>query len=165
MGLSGYVTFLPLLHLRVSDILRMTCLLLTTVYCRLLIPSATIASSSSIDGQISQAFSKCPSHTYIIVSQPGVRTEDYQGRSSAPHLRRKLSSKDTRIRSCTSIHDVRGDIILESLSRQLEERCGAKHYWIDASSKSSSTISVDSKTLTGYPQKWGRLPFPKTVDR
>ncbi|KAL8645413.1 MAG: hypothetical protein Q9226_007318 [Calogaya cf. arnoldii] len=110
----------------------------------LLTSAPQIASASTVQETIISQFSKCPSDTYIIVSQPGVHAEDYSDRYAAPHLRRKVSGEDERIRSTMSVTDVLGQVNAEEIVASVEERCGAALLRIDAST-GSFTINDDPK--------------------
>ncbi|KAL8996682.1 MAG: hypothetical protein Q9169_003854 [Polycauliona sp. 2 TL-2023] len=108
----------------------------------LLISSPQIASASTVQEKITSQLSKCPSDTYIVVTQPGVHAEDYSDRYAAPHLRRKVSGEDGRIRSTMSVADIFGDINAEEIVRMVEETCGAASLKVDAST-GSFTIGDD----------------------
>ncbi|KAL8836328.1 MAG: hypothetical protein Q9176_006389 [Flavoplaca citrina] len=72
----------------------------------LLAISPQLAAASTVQETITSQLSKCPSDTYVVVTQPGVHAEDYSDRYAAPHLRRKISGEDERIRSTMMVTDV-----------------------------------------------------------
>lgn len=74
----------------------------------------------------------------MIVSQPAVTAADYHDPEAAPRLRRNISGENKNTRSSMSVSDVLGALDAESVSRQLQEKCGAEVVRIDASSKRSS---------------------------
>lgn len=84
---------------------------------------------------------KCTSDTYIIVSQPGVGAADYENKRSAPHLRKRLLGDDKSIRSSLTVKDVLGWLDVDDVSRAVQDRCGAAHLRVDASSKSHDDMS------------------------
>ncbi|KAL8750201.1 MAG: hypothetical protein Q9199_007226 [Rusavskia elegans] len=110
----------------------------------LLTSSPQIASASTVQETITSQLSKCPSDTYIVVIQPGVHAEDYSDSYAAPHLRRKVSGEDKRIRSTMSVSDVLGQVNAEEIVGIVEEKCGAALLRIDAST-GSFTIGDDPK--------------------
>lgn len=113
---------------------------------RLLTSSPQIASASSAQDTITSQLSKCPSDTYIVVTQPGVHAEDYSDRYAAPHLRRKVSGEDDRIRSTMSVTDVLGQVNTEEIAGIVGDRCGAASLRIDASSMSSKAATQRAQT-------------------
>lgn len=77
---------------------------------------------------------QCTSDTYIIVSQPGVNAVDYQDRAT-PYLRMKLLGDDKSIRSSLTVKEVMGELSGILLSKAIQQKCGAGHLRVDASSK------------------------------
>ena len=77
----------------------------------------------------------CTSDTYIVVSQPGVNAGDFQGRA-APYLRMKMLGDDKSIRSSLTVNEVVGELSADYISNVIQEKCGAGHLRVDASSKS-----------------------------
>lgn len=115
---------------------------------RVLFSSPQIVKSASLSTSINEAFQKCPSDTYLIVSQPAVNAADYHDPQAAPRLRRNISGENKYIRSSMTVSDVLGALDPESVSRQLQEKCGAEAVKIDASSKRSSLpILMDSEEV------------------
>ncbi|KAI4278326.1 MAG: hypothetical protein LQ337_001095 [Flavoplaca oasis] len=110
----------------------------------LLATSPQIAAASTLQETITSQLSKCPSDTYVVVTQPGVHAEDYSDRYAAPHLRRKISGEDERIRSTLTVTDVHGGINTEAIIGLVEEQCGAGLLRVDAST-GSFTIGDDPK--------------------
>lgn len=53
---------------------------------RVLFSSPQIVKSASLSKIINEAFQKCPSDTYVVVSQPAVNAADYHGPEAAPRL-------------------------------------------------------------------------------
>lgn len=105
---------------------------------RVLFSSPQIVKPASLRTSINKAFQKCPSDTYVIVSQPAVNAADYHDPEAAPRLRRNIGGENKNIRSSMTVSDVLGALDAESVSRQLQEQCGAEVVRIDASSKRSS---------------------------
>lgn len=105
---------------------------------RVLFSSPQIVRPASLSTSINEAFQKCPSDTYVIVSQPAVNAADYHDPEAAPRLRRNIGGDNKNIRSSMTVSDVLGALDAESVSRQLQEKCGAEVVRIDGSSKRSS---------------------------
>lgn len=105
---------------------------------RILIPSSQIASAASITAKLTSQLEKCPSDTYVVISQPGVGAADYGSRFSSPHLRKRIAGEDEKVRSSFTVADVSGEIDPSELVRVIEKKCGAGLMSVDASSKSSS---------------------------
>ena len=78
------------------------------------------------------------------MSQPGVDAADYGDRRSAPHLRKKMLGDDKTVRSSLAIKDVLGYVNADDMSRAVQDRCGASHLRVDASSKSIYGMSTTS---------------------
>lgn len=74
----------------------------------------------------------------MIVSQPAVNAADYHDPQAAPRLGRNIGGENKNIRSSMTVSDVLGALDAESVSRHLQEKCGAEVVRIDASSKRSS---------------------------
>ena len=60
---------------------------------------------------------------------------DYQDRA-APYLRMKMLGDDKSIRSSLMVKEVFGELNGNCLSKIIQEKCGAGHLRVDASSKS-----------------------------
>ena len=103
---------------------------------RILASSPQIASAASISSTVISELEKCPSDTYIVVSQPGVNAADYADPSSAPYLRKRISGEDTRVRSSFTVADVLGEVDADRLVGAVETKCGASVLSVDASSES-----------------------------
>ncbi|KAL8924385.1 MAG: hypothetical protein Q9172_002732 [Xanthocarpia lactea] len=119
-----------------------------------------IALASTIQDIIVSQLSKCPSDTYIVVTQPGVHAEDYSDRYAASHLRRKVSGEDERIRSTMSVMDVLGDVDAEKIVEVVGDKCGAALLRVDAAT-GSFTIADDPKpriVIVDFPS----LPSSRT---
>ncbi|KAA6411842.1 MAG: hypothetical protein FRX48_03992 [Lasallia pustulata] len=106
----------------------------------ILIPSSQVASAASITAELESQLEKCPSDTYIVVSQPGVKAADYDNRFSAPHLRKRIGGDDENARSSFTVADVFGEIDPNGLVRLVEKKCGAGLMSVDASTGSFAKI-------------------------
>lgn len=109
----------------------------------LLVSSPDLTSAASLNKVIVPEFEACTSDTYVVVSQPGVNAVDYQGRVS-PYLRMKMLGDDKSIRSSLMVKEVIGKLGGDHFSRVLQEKCGAGHLRVDAST-GSFAISEDTK--------------------
>ena len=99
-----------------------------------------VVSGSSISQYIESQISQCPSDTYILVSQPGATADVYSHADPVPHMKAKLSGSEKNIRSRIIIDAVRGDVNVHSMSRTLQEKCGATDVRIDASSERNNAL-------------------------
>lgn len=81
---------------------------------------------------------KCPSDTYVIVSQPGVNAADFYNRHSAPHMRRMISGDNKEIRSSMAVTDVIGTLDPTEYKQVAQDTCGGRLLKIDISSKASN---------------------------
>ncbi|KAI4124616.1 MAG: hypothetical protein LQ347_005676 [Umbilicaria vellea] len=106
----------------------------------ILFPSSQIASATSITAQLTSQLEKCPSDTYVVISQPGVGAADYGSRFSSPHLRKRIAGEDEKVRSSFTVADVSGEIDLSELVRLVEKKCGAGLMSVDASTGSFAMI-------------------------
>ena len=84
--------------------------------------------------------SACPSDSYIRVSQPGATAEVYTHGDPTPHMKAKLLESEGKIQSRIITEGVFGEVDVQSISRDLQERCGATHVKIDASSERYCTF-------------------------
>lgn len=71
----------------------------------------------------------------MIVSQPGVNAVDYQDRFSAPHIRQNIAGDNENVRSSMTVSNVIGALDPGSMSKEIQEKCGAEVIHVDASSK------------------------------
>lgn len=103
--------------------------------------SPQIVSAASLSKIITSELRKCPSDTYVIVSQPGVNAADYHDRFSAPHMRQNIAGENKNILSSMTVPNVIEALDADSLSKEVQERCGAEVLHVDASSKWSRVVS------------------------
>ena len=122
-------------HLSKSNALREPELRSLT-FLRLLASSPDFTSAETLSKVIIPELEACTSDTYIIVSQPGANALDYRDRAS-PYLQMKMLGNDKSIRSSLAVREVVGELSAGHLSGVIQEKCGAGHLRVDASSKSS----------------------------
>lgn len=84
---------------------------------------------------------------------------DFQDPFSAPHLRQKLMREDTNIRSSLIVSEVVGKFDSASVSRLMQDKCGATLLEVDASSKSAMADPRGNSDLLGirlliFPPSW-----------
>ncbi|KAL9592168.1 MAG: hypothetical protein Q9179_006992, partial [Wetmoreana sp. 5 TL-2023] len=103
-----------------------------------------VASGETVSQVVVSQLSRCPSDTYIVVTQPGVNAEDYSHRYAAPHLRKQVLGEDKRIRSTATVADVLGNVDADTIIQDVESKCGAALLKVDAST-GSFTITDDPK--------------------
>ncbi|KAM0794331.1 BIG/ATPase V1 complex, subunit S1 [Usnea florida] len=109
----------------------------------LLASSSDLTSAETLSKVIIPELETCISDTYIIVSQPGANALDYRDRAS-PYLQMKMLGRDKSIRSSLAVSEVLGELSAGYLSGVIQEKCGAGHLRVDAST-GSFAISEDSK--------------------
>lgn len=109
----------------------------------LLAASPHLTSAASLGKVVIPELEACTSDTYVVVSQPGVNAVDYQGRA-APYLWMKILGDDKSIRSSLTVKEVVGELSGDHLSKVIQEKCGAEHLRVDAST-GSFAISEDTK--------------------
>lgn len=99
-------------------------------HCRLVDSSSHIGASDDVATAIRvkehvvSILHNCPSDTYLIVNQPGVRDADFANANSAAYLQRRLSGEDTSVRTKHVISSVVGDVSSTHLSAELVRHCG-----------------------------------------
>ncbi|MCJ1423881.1 hypothetical protein MMC29_001766 [Sticta canariensis] len=98
--------------------------------------SPQIVPAASLSKTIISELRKCPSDTYVIVSQPGVNAADYHDRFSAPHMRQNIAGDNKNVRSTMTVSNVLGALDAESMSKEVQEKCGAEVLHVDASTGS-----------------------------
>lgn len=111
-------------------------------YSRLLISSPQIVSAASLTNALASNLEKCPSDTYVIVSQPRANAADFSGARSAPHLRKRISGDDENVKSSFSVSDVLGVVDTDLIQSSMEAKCQAGLMTVDASSRSCSGTFV-----------------------
>lgn len=109
----------------------------------LLASSPDLTSAETLSKVIIPELEACTSDTYVIVSQPGANALDYRDRAS-PYLQMKMLGNDKSIRSSLAVREVVGELSAGHLSSVIQEKCGAGHLRVDAST-GSFAISEDSK--------------------
>jgi hypothetical protein len=118
-----------------------------------------LRTASSLTADVSSILSQCPTDLYVIISQPGVRPSDYASTRTTPGLSRKIANgKKQGIRSSTTIHEVVGNVDVESWHNILESECGAQIVEVDA----AIGIPTEQKTMPVVYNVW--LPAPTTPE-
>src|SRR4051794_18527880 len=96
---------------------------------RLLTSSSKVQTAPSIVSDIALSLSQCPSDYYILVSQPGVSSQNYHCKKNTPTLAQKLSTSQqpgSIIKSNLAITDVVGTINPSSWTELLQTTCGVE---------------------------------------
>ncbi|RMD44262.1 hypothetical protein DV735_g801, partial [Chaetothyriales sp. CBS 134920] len=97
-----------------------------------------ISTAEAVQSEISQSLSRCPSDYYILVSQPGVTTDDYRTRRTSSSLSQLVVGKtgggdsNSDIRSSLSISEVIGTIDVSALANEVVQACNIAQFDIDA---------------------------------
>lgn len=100
---------------------------------------ANIISAQSLEKGIEHRIKDCPSDTYVVVSQPGVSTNDLTVSKSTPHLRRRLSGKDEHVKSVLAVKNVVGDVDAMKLVSVITRECDKETL------RSYSTLLLDGE--------------------
>ena len=144
--ISRCFAFLPLLDRQVSDDQAANSDRANRADCdRFDTTDASVLSAQSLKAQIGGSLKGCPSDTYVVVSQPGVSANDLSTSQSTPHLRRRVSGKDSDVKSVATVNNViRSEAIDTRLIGMLMSSCGAHGGW--------STLSLDGESA--YLQRY-----------
>ncbi|KAG9526135.1 BIG1-domain-containing protein, partial [Aureobasidium melanogenum] len=85
-----------------------------------------VISAQSLQESVEHQLKGCPSNTYVVVSQPGISTNDLTVSKSTPHLRRRLSGKDDNVKSIFAAKNVVGDVDGMALVASITRECHTK---------------------------------------
>lgn len=99
-----------------------------------------VISAQSLQESVEQQLKGCPSNTYVVVSQPGISTNDLTVSKSTPHLRRRLSGKDDNVKSIFAAKNVVGDVDGMALVASITRECHTK-----------STLLLDGESMSPSP--------------
>ncbi|KIW42390.1 uncharacterized protein PV06_05949 [Exophiala oligosperma] len=115
----------------------------------LLNPDSRLQSASSVVSNVAISLSTCPSDYYVVVSQSGVSSHDYESIKNTPVLAQALSRQSARgVRSSMVVPDVTGSIDSSSWIDLLRSKCGVQVTEIDASKGAiPATISPAPRLL------------------
>lgn len=83
----------------------------------------TLATARTIHDHLTTTLHACPSHPYILVKQPSVSASDFEGETTAPHLRRRMNGHDTSIKTTQIVRSVIGDLSATGLADKLHSQC------------------------------------------
>jgi hypothetical protein len=108
---------------------------------RLLVPNndASIAESSEVTGDVLKALAHCPTHSYFIVEQPGVSSNDYADGRAAPQLSRYMAGKHEEVKTAMAIPEIVGHVDSAAIAKQLQSSCGDDWLLKKIASKSPDT--------------------------
>ncbi|KAK0642306.1 Protein BIG1 [Lasiodiplodia hormozganensis] len=101
--------------------------------------SKNILSAAAAAQSVEQLLAGCPSETYVVVSQPGVSSTDFEHKWSAPWLRSKFRNTDASI-TTGSINEVVGGTDADDVANYVQRQCKAARMNVDAS---NDYISLD----------------------
>lgn len=85
-----------------------------------------IESPTSIADKVLDSLKTCPSTFYIFVQASGIRSQDFQQKSTAPTIHRFMAGEEKSIRSAASVNEVSGIINTQRLERALRQQCNVK---------------------------------------
>jgi hypothetical protein len=102
--------------------------------------NVNVISAQSLQESVEHRLKGCPSNTYVVVSQPGISTNDLTVSKSTPHLRRRLSGKDDNVKSIFAAKNVVGDVDGMALVASITRECHTK-----------STLLLDGESMSSSP--------------
>ncbi|KAI4716874.1 BIG1-domain-containing protein [Aureobasidium sp. EXF-10727] len=85
--------------------------------------NVNVISAQSLQESIEHQIKGCPSNTYVVVSQPGVDTNDLTLSKSTPHLRRRLEAKNDKVKSVFAAKNVVGHVDARALVASINREC------------------------------------------
>ncbi|KAH0006434.1 BIG1-domain-containing protein, partial [Aureobasidium melanogenum] len=88
--------------------------------------NVNVISAQSLQESVEHQLKGCPSNTYVVVSQPGISTNDLTVSKSTPHLRRRLSGKDDNVKSIFAAKNVVGHVDGMALVASITRECHTK---------------------------------------
>ncbi|MCJ1309969.1 hypothetical protein MMC25_003630 [Agyrium rufum] len=104
-----------------------------------------IISASSLSALLRTELQKCPSSTYILVSQPGVDSASGSKQRSG-YLQGWMNGRNSHIRSSFAVSDVLGLLKVDEILSTLEKSCDARKVYVDASTGSYNfLLEIDSR--------------------
>jgi hypothetical protein len=107
----------------------------------LLVPNndASIAESSEVTTDVLKALEHCPTHSYLLVEQPGVSSNDYADGRAAPQLSRYMAGKHEEVKTAMAIPEIVGQVDSAAIAKQLQSSCGDNWLLKKIQAKSPST--------------------------
>ncbi|KAI4738137.1 BIG1-domain-containing protein [Aureobasidium sp. EXF-12298] len=109
--------------------------------------NVNVISAQSLQESVEHQLKGCPSNTYVVVSQPGISTNDLTVSKSTPHLRRRLSGKDDNVKSIFAAKNVVGDVDGMALVASITRECHTK-----------STLLLDGESTNTDRKTDGEIP-------
>ncbi|RMZ80647.1 hypothetical protein DV738_g2630, partial [Chaetothyriales sp. CBS 135597] len=113
-----------------------------------------ISTAEAVTSEISQSLSRCPSDYYILVSQPGVTTDDYRSRRTSSSLSQYVAGKtggdssvSNNIRSSLSIPEVIGTVDVSALAKEVAQACEIAQVDIDATAGSIPAVLPSGRSV------------------
>ncbi|KAF1836606.1 BIG1-domain-containing protein [Decorospora gaudefroyi] len=91
----------------------------------LLMPNndASIAESSQVTARVLNALEHCPTHSYLVVEQPGVSSNDYADGHAAPQLSRYMAGNHDQVRTTLAIPEIVGHVDAAAITDFLRDNC------------------------------------------
>jgi hypothetical protein len=102
--------------------------------------NVNVISAQSLKESFDHQIKGCPSGTYLVVSQPGVSTDDLTVSKSTPHLRRRLAGKDKDVKSVFAAKNVVGHVDAMNMVASINRECNTR-----------STLLLDGESMYFFP--------------
>jgi hypothetical protein len=102
--------------------------------------NVNVISAQSLEDGFKHQIKGCPSGKYLVVSQPGVSTDDLTVSKSTPHLRRRLAGKDNNVKSVFAAKNVVGHVDAMALVASINRECETR-----------STMLLDGESMCFFP--------------
>ncbi|KAF2759376.1 BIG1-domain-containing protein [Pseudovirgaria hyperparasitica] len=119
-----------------------------------------LTTESHVTAQVQNVLKGCTTKSYVVVSQPNVRTADYASAAAAPYLQRYVARDNKKIVSSTTIPEVVGGTDAEVMTTYLKKQCGASVTEVNAADGYISladnyprVIKVQFMNLAQYPEE------------
>ncbi|CAD0106178.1 unnamed protein product [Aureobasidium uvarum] len=105
--------------------------------------------AQTLQESIEHQIKGCPSDTYVVVSQPGVNSNDLTLSKSTPHLRRRLEAKDNNVKSFFAAKNVVGHVDARALVASINRECNT-----------ASTLLLSGEKIPTKPYDAIHVQFP-----
>jgi len=95
-----------------------------------------VISAQTLQQSVEHQIKGCPSDKWLLVSQPGLTTDDLTVSKSTPHLRRRLAGKDNNVKSVYAAKNVVGHVDARAMVTSINRECST-----------SSTLLLDGASM------------------
>ncbi|KAH0290959.1 BIG1-domain-containing protein [Aureobasidium namibiae CBS 147.97] len=88
--------------------------------------NVNVISAQSLQQNVEHQIKGCPTDKWLVVSQPGLTTDDLTVSKSTPHLRRRLAGKDNRVKSVFAAKNVVGHVDAMVMVSSINRECSTR---------------------------------------